>query len=73
MTRHHSVTWRARILGQLASGNITTGQLADLFGDSSGRMARAMAQLRNDGVVKRVDGGSGRGSVAVWALVEKGS
>ena len=71
MARHHSVTLRARILSRLACGALTTGQLAELFEDSSGGTARTMTGLRNDGVVKRVDGGARRGSKTIWALVEK--
>jgi len=50
-------------------GPLRTAQLAEMTCDHSGGVARTMAGLISDGRVKRIDGGSGRGSIALYALV----
>ena len=61
---------KAGILAALKTGPKTTEQLLRVTGTCSADISRDCAGLRHDGLVKRVDGGSGRGSRAVYALVE---
>jgi DNA-binding MarR family transcriptional regulator len=55
-------------LGHLAKGPATGAQLADVLCTHTGDIARMMSQLVEKGRVRRIDGGSGRGSVAIYAL-----
>ncbi|SCY89394.1 hypothetical protein SAMN05660666_03462 [Novosphingobium aromaticivorans] len=60
---------KAGILAALKTGPKTTEQLLRVTGTCSADISRDCAGLRHAGLVKRVDGGSGRGSRAVYALV----
>lgn len=59
---------RIAILNALARGPKTAAQLAEIVGLHSGVIAARVSPLIHDGRVKRVDGGEGRGSIAVYAL-----
>lgn len=56
------------ILRRLAQGPATNAELQDATEDHAGSVARDCAKLIRDGRVKRIDGGRGRGSRAVYAL-----
>lgn len=60
-------------LKRLAAGPATAAELADCCADSSGAVARTMNGLIGKGLVRRVDGKSGRGFRAVYALVTRGA
>lgn len=59
---------RAVILSALKTGPKTSAQLVDYTGTHSGDVSRTCWTLVRQGHVKRIDGGSGRGSLAVYAL-----
>lgn len=61
---------KAGILAALKTGPKTTEQLLQVTGTCSADISRDCAGLRHAGLVKRVDGGSGRGSRAIYALVD---
>lgn len=56
------------ILFALRKGAMTNRQLQDEVGDHSASIARTCAKLISDGRVIRVDGDSGRGKCAIYAL-----
>lgn len=56
------------ILTRLADGPATNAELAELLFTHSGDVARCMAALSRRGLVRRCDGGTGRGTVALYAL-----
>lgn len=49
---------------------LTNEQLQELTGDHSAGVARTMNKLIKSGRARRVDGGSGRGGKATYALAE---
>ena len=59
------------ILRALAAGPMTNAQLQEATCDHSGSVARTMAGLIAEGRARRVDGGSGRGTIAIYALAER--
>ena len=59
---------RQAILRRLRKGPATNAQLQEACLDHSGGIARTISQMRALGLVRRVDGGSGRGSRAIYAL-----
>lgn len=61
---------RAVILSALKTGPKTSAQLVQYTGTHSGDVSRTCWTLVKRGHVKRIDGGSGRGSLAVYALVD---
>ena len=61
------------ILAALRDGPKTNRELQDLTCDHSGSVARNCVQLRDLGLVIRVDGNQGRGTRAIYALADKGS
>ncbi|HQS98093.1 MAG TPA: hypothetical protein PK823_16545 [Novosphingobium sp.] len=60
---------RLGILAALKTGPKTTAELLRVTGTWSGGVSRDCAALVKDGRVKRIDGTSGRGSRAIYALV----
>lgn len=56
-----------RILSALRSGPATNAELQDACEAHGGEVARACNQLMRSGMVKRVDGGAGRGTIAIYA------
>jgi hypothetical protein len=50
-------------------GPLRTAQLVEMTCDHGGGVARNMAKLIEQGRVRRIDGGAGRGSIALYALV----
>lgn len=62
---------QSKILSALTRGPRTAFQLAETICDSSGSVARTCNKLMRDGRIARIDGGSGRGSKAVYALAER--
>lgn len=58
---------QALILTALQAGPKTVASLADLTGSEPRSVARSCSNLINQGKIVRVDGGSGRGSIAVYA------
>ena len=52
-------------------GPLRTAQLAEMTCDHSGDVARTMVGLIHEGRVKRIDGRTGRGSVALYALASE--
>lgn len=63
------MTTRA-ILSRLKRGPATNADLQEAACDHGGGIARTVAALRQQGKVRRVDGKSGRGKPAVYALTE---
>jgi hypothetical protein len=59
---------RQVILDALQSGPKTTAQIAEAVGRDSTHVARICWALGQRGQAKRIDGGMGHGSVAVWSL-----
>lgn len=55
-----------RALGE--HGPLSAARLAELCHEHSGQIARMAARLRDEGRVIRIDGGLGRGTVAIYAL-----
>lgn len=62
----------ASALRALASGPKTNAELQDVICDDNSAVAKIMGSQRARGNVTRVDGGSGKGSIATYALTEKG-
>lgn len=60
----------AKALLALAEGPKTNAQLQDALDTHHGDIARLMSHLRKTGRVKRVDGASGSGTIATYALVQ---
>lgn len=60
----------ASIITALRAGPRTNAQIQDEVCDHSGGVARDCAKLIASGRVRRIDGGTGRGSIAVYALNE---
>jgi hypothetical protein len=58
------------IIHALRRGPMRTAQLLRLTGTCSGDISRSCANLIRIGAIKRIDGGSGRGSIAVYALAD---
>lgn len=58
------------ILNRLRHGPASNAELQDAVIDHSGGIARDASKLIQDGRVRRIDGGSGRGSRAIYALSE---
>ena len=61
---------RADIIQRLQEGPATNRELAELGADHGASISRTMAKLIDEGIARRIDGGSGRGSVALYALTE---
>lgn len=59
-------------LAALSAGPLTNAELQELTCDHSGGVARNMAKLIATGRAKRIDGGAGRGSRALYALAGHG-
>lgn len=57
------------ILAALSHGPKSGAELADICHQTSAYISRTCAKLRLEGRVKRIDGGSGRGSIATYALM----
>lgn len=60
---------RALLLA-LRKGPQTNSQLGVATCDHSGSVARTMSKLIHSGRAKRIDGNSGRGSIAIYALTD---
>lgn len=56
------------ILDALKRGPKTNAELQELTYDHSGSVARYCARLISDGRIMRIDGHTGRGSIAIYAL-----
>jgi predicted transcriptional regulator len=61
---------KAGVLAALKSGPKTTAQILQTTGTSSGDVSRSCSELRLAGLIKRVDGQSGKGSKAIYALAD---
>lgn len=59
---------QASILRALAERPMTARELADATLDHTGSVARYMSKLIETGRAKRIDGASGRGKKAVYAI-----
>lgn len=59
-----------QVLARLADGPATAAELAEVLYTHTGDVSRMMSQLRMKGRVRRVDNGSGRGSIALYGLPE---
>jgi len=53
------------------NGPLTNARLAEITCDHGGSVARTMAQLIKAGRAKRVDAGRGRGSIAIYQLIDR--
>ena len=62
----------AHVLRLLAVKPRTNAELQELCVDHGAGIARTMSELRRRGKVRRIDGGSGRGSIATYAIAENG-
>jgi predicted HTH transcriptional regulator len=58
------------IMRALRSGPMTNAQLQEATCDHSGSISRYMAALIKRGKARRVDGQTGRGTRAIYGLVE---
>lgn len=56
------------ILERLRTGPKSAGELATSLSTKGAYISRDCARLIKEGRVKRIDGGSGRGSLAIYAL-----
>jgi predicted HTH transcriptional regulator len=65
-----AVTTTRQILRLIAARPRTNAELQELCIDHSGGIARTMSKLIAKGHAKRIDGGSGRGSIAIYAAAE---
>lgn len=59
------------VLAALASGPKTNAELQEITCDHSGSIARHLAKLIADGRACRIDGRSGRGRRALYALQDR--
>lgn len=50
-------------------GRADTGRIADAVRERSGIVAGRLQELRSRGLVRRLDDGEGRGSIAEWEVV----
>ncbi len=69
MGRHYGES-TAAMIHRLREGPATNAELCEAACEHGGAVARTMVKLASTGVVRRIDGASGRGTKAVYALTE---